>query len=216
VYTFDRRGHGACGDTTPYAAEREREDIAAMLRAIGEPAHLLGHSAGGILALQAAERCRELLSLILYEPAFVVEGARERPGPEILEEMRRRLAAGDRGEAVRMAMRESIGASAAEIAAVEAGPGWTRLLALAGAIPNDWMLWEERFDARRASAIRTRTLMLLGSASPAWLRRGTEAILAALPDARMAVLPGQGHSAMITAPEMFAQAVIDFADGASR
>src|SRR5208283_5201874 len=77
VYTFDRRGRGASGDTPPYAAEREREDIAAILRAIGEPVHLLGHSAGGILALQTAERTRDLLSLILYEPGYIVDGARE-------------------------------------------------------------------------------------------------------------------------------------------
>jgi pimeloyl-ACP methyl ester carboxylesterase len=214
VYTYDRRGRGASGDTPPYAAKREREDIAAMLRAIGEPAHLLGHSAGGILALQAAERRADLLSLILYEPAFVVEGARERPGPEILQEMRRLLAAGDRAEVLRISMRESVGMSQAEIAALQAGPGWTRLLAVADAIPNDWMLWEERFDAKSASAVRTRTLMLMGSESQPWLRRGTEAVLAALPDARMVMLPGQAHSAMITAPELFARAVIDFADGA--
>ena len=64
VYTFDRRGRGASGDTPPYAAEREREDIAAILRAIGEPVHLLGHSAGGILALQTAERTRDRKSVV--------------------------------------------------------------------------------------------------------------------------------------------------------
>jgi pimeloyl-ACP methyl ester carboxylesterase len=213
VYTFDRRGRGSSGDTPPYAAEREREDIAAMLRAIGDPPHLLGHSAGGILALQAAERCDDLLSLILYEPAFVVEGARERPAPEVLENMRRLLGAGDRDEVVRIAMRESMGASDAEIAAVAAGPGWKRLLDVAPAIPNDWMLWEERFDAASTGAMRTRTLMMTGSASPLWILKGAAAVTAALPEARMVVLPGQGHSAMITAPEMFARAVIDFVDG---
>ncbi len=162
VYTFDRRGRGDSGDTPPYAAEREVEDIAALLQAIGEPAHLLGHSAGGILALQAAERARDLLSLILYEPAFVIDGARERPGREILEKMRSLLAAGNRDETVRIAMRESVGASEAEIAALAAGPGWQRLLAVADAIPNDWMLWEERFDAKSAGAIRMRKLLLTG------------------------------------------------------
>ena len=140
VYTFDRRGRGASGDTPPYAPERERQDIAGMLRAIGEPAHLLGHSAGGILALQAAGRAHDLLSLILYEPAFVVDGARERPGLESLEKMRRLLAAGDRDEVVRTAMRESVGAPDTEIAALAAGPGWTHLLEVAPAIPYDWKI----------------------------------------------------------------------------
>jgi pimeloyl-ACP methyl ester carboxylesterase len=129
-----------------------------------------------------------------------------------METMRSLLAAGNREEVVRLAMKESVGASEAEIAAIEGGPGWKRLLEVAPAIPNDWLLWEEPFDARSLSAVRTRTLLLVGSESPPWLRRGTEAVLEVLPCARMVVLPGQGHSAMITAPELFARAVIDFAD----
>ena len=213
VYTFDRRGRGASGDTPPYAAEREREDIAAILDAIGEPAHLLGHSAGGILALQIAERTRDLLSLILYEPGYIVDGAREYPAPEVLKRMQSLLSEGDRDQALRIAMRESVGASEAEIAALASGPGWTRLLAVASGIPNDWMLWQEQFSPEAARAIRTPALMLMGTESPAWLRQGTQAVHAALPNAQLKLLPGQGHSAMTTRPQLFAQAVIDFADG---
>lgn len=211
VYTFDRRGRGGSGDTQPYAAEREHEDIAALLKAIGEPAHLLGHSAGGIVALQAAERRHDLRSLILYEPGFIVDGARELPGPEILVQMQSALAAGNREAALRIAMREAVGATDADFAALAEGPGWTRLLAVAGAIPNDWALWQQTFSAEKVRGLRTPTLMLMGSSSPAWLRKGTEVICAALPNARLVVLPGQGHSAMITAPQAFVQAVIDFA-----
>jgi pimeloyl-ACP methyl ester carboxylesterase len=101
--------------------------------------------------------------------------------------------------------------SDAEIAALSAGPGWTRLLAVADAIPNDWMLWQEEFAPREVAGLRTPTLMLLGSESPQWLSYGTKAIHAALPHAQLTMLPGQGHAAMIAAPQMFAQAVIDFA-----
>ena len=216
VYAFDRRGRGASGDTQPYAVEREREDLAALLQAAGEPAHLLGHSAGGILALQAAERERDLRSLILYEPGFVIDGARELPRPEILAEMQAALAAGKREEALRMAMREAVGATDAEIAALAGGPGWARLVAVAGAIPNDWALWQEQFAAEKVRDLQTPTLMLMGSESPLWLRKGTEAILRALPHAQFVVFQGQGHSAMIAAPQVFAQAVIDWVDGAGR
>lgn len=211
VYTFDRRGRGASGDTQPYAAAREREDIAALLQAIGKPAHLLGHSAGGILALQAARHERSLLSLILYEPGFVIDGAREFPGPEILAQMQSALAAGNREQALRIAMRESVGATDTEIAALASLPGWSRLLSVASAIPNDWTLWQERFQADEVRDLRTPALMLMGNVSPLWLRKGTEAVFAALPDARLVVLEGQGHSAMITGPQAFARAVIDFA-----
>jgi pimeloyl-ACP methyl ester carboxylesterase len=111
VYTYDRRGHGESGNVLPYAVEREVEDVEAMLVAIGEPAHLLGHSAGGILALEAAERVDNLLSLILYEPAYVVPGARERPNPEVLGQMNALLSTGNRAEVVRIAIRETLGLS---------------------------------------------------------------------------------------------------------
>jgi pimeloyl-ACP methyl ester carboxylesterase len=210
VYTYDRRGRGASGDTLPYAVEREVEDVTAMLKEIGEPAHLLGHSAGGILALLAAERTPDLLSLTLYEPAFVIDGARERPSPDVLKKMQALLAAGDRDEVVRIAMRETLGVPEDEIAAMGAGPGWEHLRASAHTIPYDWELWDERFDAVRAGTVRTRALLLMGSESPAWLQIGTNAVLAALPCAQLQVLPGQEHVATVTAPEMFVAAVANF------
>ncbi|MGH3995539.1 MAG: alpha/beta fold hydrolase, partial [Pseudonocardiaceae bacterium] len=44
VLTVDRRGRGASGDAASYAIEREFEDVAAVVDAIEEPVHLLGHS----------------------------------------------------------------------------------------------------------------------------------------------------------------------------
>jgi pimeloyl-ACP methyl ester carboxylesterase len=211
VYTYDRRGRGESGNTPPYSVEREVEDIAAMLTAIGQPAHLLGHSAGAILALAAAEQTHDLLSLLLYEPAFLIEGARQRPTPEVLARMESLLAAGDRDEVIRMAIRESVGFSEGEIAAMEASPGWEQLRGVAHAIPQDWELWKQPFIAERVGKVRIRTLLLLGSESPLWLQLATRAILAALPSATLEMLPGQAHHAAITAPQMFAEAAGNFA-----
>jgi pimeloyl-ACP methyl ester carboxylesterase len=212
VYTYDRRGRGESGDTPPYAVEREVEDIAAMLKAIGEPAHLLGHSAGGILSLLAAERTGDLLSLMLYEPAFVVDRARERPGLEFLKKMQALLAAGNRGEVVRMAMRETLDLPESEIAAMGAGPGWENLIAVAHTIPYDFELWNEPLVEQRVRKIQTRALLLMGSDSPSWLQIATRAVFAALPCASLHVLQRQEHLATVTAPEMFAQAVVKFAE----
>lgn len=212
VYTFDRRGRGDSGDTPPYAVERELDDIAALLQMIGEPAHLLGHSAGGILALLAAERAENLLSLILYEPAFIVDGARERPGPEVLEKMRSLLAAGDRDEVIRVAMRETLALPESQIAAMEAGPGWEHLRAVADTVPYDLELWNVTLVPERVRAIQTRTLLLAGSESPAWLQQAAQAVQAALPFARLSVLEGQEHHATLTAPELFAQVVTNFVE----
>jgi pimeloyl-ACP methyl ester carboxylesterase len=49
-----------------------------------------------------------------------------------------------------------------------------------------------------------------GTESSAWLRSGTQAVRIALPNATMVELKGQNHSAMITAPEYFAEKVVQF------
>lgn len=213
VWSFDRRGHGRSGETLPYTVERELEDIAAVLSQIGEPAHLLGHSAGAILGLAAALRTNALRSLILYEPAFIVNDARPRPSPELLEEMKRLLAAGDPDGALRIAMRETVSLPDAEIDRMQAGPGWEHLRDAARAIPNDWKLWDEPLVPERFRDLQTRVLLMRGTESPTWLRTGTEAIRDALPNATLVGLNGQSHSAMFTAPQDFAEKVVEFACG---
>ena len=54
VYRYDRRGRGQSGDTRPYSAAREVEDIAAIIEHAGGSASLLGLSSGGALALHSA------------------------------------------------------------------------------------------------------------------------------------------------------------------
>src|SRR5262245_10665205 len=51
--TYDRRGRGDSTDTTPYAVEREIEDLAAVIEANGGRAGLHGQSSGGALANRA-------------------------------------------------------------------------------------------------------------------------------------------------------------------
>jgi pimeloyl-ACP methyl ester carboxylesterase len=67
VYAVDRRGHGESGDSPTYAIEREFEDIAAVVDSIGGPVNLLGHSFGGLCALEAALLTPNLRKLVLYE-----------------------------------------------------------------------------------------------------------------------------------------------------
>ena len=65
VVVYDRRGRGESGDTAPYAVEREIEDLAALIGAVGGEASLYGMSSGGALVLRAAasglpvHRCRD-------------------------------------------------------------------------------------------------------------------------------------------------------------
>ena len=94
VYAVDRRGRGASGDAAEYAIEREFEDVTAVVDSIGEPVTLLGHSYGGICALEAALRTPAVERLVLYEPPLPVGVEIYEPG--WLDEMQRLLDAGER------------------------------------------------------------------------------------------------------------------------
>ena len=66
------------------------------------------------------------------------------------------------------------------------------------------------FDPARFAAVRAPTLLLLGGDSPPIFARSTEALERALPNARVAVLAGQRHTAMDTAPQLFVDTVTRF------
>ena len=75
VLAIDRRGRGASGDANDYAIEREYEDLAAVLASVGEEAaDVLGHSYGGICALECALLTAGISKLVLYEAPIGVSG----------------------------------------------------------------------------------------------------------------------------------------------
>jgi pimeloyl-ACP methyl ester carboxylesterase len=62
VLAIDRRGRGRSGDAHDYAIEREYENVAAVVEWAGEGVNVLGHSYGGICALEAPLLSRDDLS----------------------------------------------------------------------------------------------------------------------------------------------------------
>jgi pimeloyl-ACP methyl ester carboxylesterase len=70
VINYDRRGRGDSGDSSPYAVEREIEDLGALIAEVGGTALLYGHSSGACLALQAAARGLPVTRLVLHEPPY--------------------------------------------------------------------------------------------------------------------------------------------------
>ena len=67
MVTYDRRGRGESGDTLPYTVEREVEDLAALIEAVGGTAFVAGQSSGAALAIEAANRLSGITKLALYE-----------------------------------------------------------------------------------------------------------------------------------------------------
>ena len=82
VVTVDQRGHGQsprfAEDQFERAAEVFVEDLAEVLRGLGSPAILVGHSLGGIVSARTAGAYPELVqALVLEDPA--------KPGPRWAE-----------------------------------------------------------------------------------------------------------------------------------
>jgi len=206
----DRRGRGESGDHPAYAIQREFEDIAAVADAMGEPANLLGHSFGGLCALEAALLTSNIRKLILYEPAMPFPGQPIYPAG-VIDRMQARLDAGDREGILAILYREVAKMSPEEFEQFRSSPAWPVRVASAHTVPREARAEEGyTFDAGRFKNLRTPTLLLTGADSPSFLKQATQALAAALPMCRTAVMPGQEHIAMYTAPELFVHEVVVF------
>ena len=105
VYTYDRRGRGASGDTPPYEPDREVEDLEALVALAGDAVYLHGTSSGAALALEAAKHIRSIARLAVYEPPFIVDDSRPAMPADWLPQLKALVASGQRGDAIKMFMR---------------------------------------------------------------------------------------------------------------
>lgn len=191
---YDRRGRGESGDTLPYALEREIEDIAALIGAVGAPVTLFGMSSGGALALEAAVALgpERVARLVVYEPPFMPEEALP-SAAAYTHELTEALAAGDRDRAVELFLNR-VGVPAAAIDGMRRSPGWASLVGIAPTLAyDDAALGDSGVPIELAGALRIPLLALGGGASPAFLRYGAETLADAVADGHYAVLEGQTH-----------------------
>jgi pimeloyl-ACP methyl ester carboxylesterase len=197
VYTYDRRGRGESGDTPPYAAEREIEDLEAVIAAAGGSAQVYGISSGAVLALEAAGRGAAIESLALYEPPFIVDDSRPPLAADYLPQLERLVAADRRGDAVRLFMRQ-VGMPAALVALMRFMPAWRKLKAVAPTLRYDATVMGSTQAGRPLPADRWRdatapALVITGGKSEPWMHRGSEQLADVLADAEHVVLDGQSH-----------------------
>jgi pimeloyl-ACP methyl ester carboxylesterase len=206
VYAIARRGRGLTDATLGHSLEDEARDVADIVRSIGEPVYLLGHSYGAHCALlAAAQEPSRVRKLVLYEPGW----------PAIL---------GDGG----LAALEALAAAAAwdqfafaffantlhvpieELEAVRASELWTPIVADAKATLGDLRaLAAYQFQPRRFAGLDVPVMLQVGSESPRELY-ATDALAAVLPNVRIDTLVGQAHEGMTTAPELYTQRTMEF------
>jgi pimeloyl-ACP methyl ester carboxylesterase len=210
VFAVDRRGRGESGDAADYAIGREFEDITAVVDAIGGPVTLLGHSYGGMCALEAALRTSAVRRLILYEPPLPTGTEIYVPG--LRERMDRLLAAGENEAVLTTFMTEVVRMPVEHVEHFRSLPGWDGRVATAHSVVREIHAHDAyRFEPERWRSFATPTLLLLGSESPPFLAAATEVLRATLPHSTIRLLRGQQHVAMETAPALFVDEILRFA-----
>ena len=207
VYAMDRRGRGASGDAAAYDLKREAEDIVAVLESIGARVNVLGHSYGGLCAIEAARLTDKIQRLILYE-AVPFNGA-DAYAPGMIERFEAMLDA-EEFEALLVAVyRDLVEMPAHEIELLRSQKeAWAVRLSNVRTLPREMRSEASYvFKSERFTKMQSPTILLLGEDSPAREHYNAAGIAAALPNANVIVLPGQQHAAMHTAPELFVRVV---------
>jgi pimeloyl-ACP methyl ester carboxylesterase len=206
VVSIDRRGRcGSPDGPGRYSLESEFDDLVAVVEALPEPAIVFGHSFGGNVALGAALRSSAIAKLVLYEP-----GRRGDTPSGLREELDRLLDRNDRRAAMRLALREFTRFPEEWIDDLLETPPWQQRLAYAHTIARELRAYDE-YDYGDLSRLEAPALLLVGAESPKSELVHANMLTAILASGRVSVLPGQGHIAPVTAPELVAQEIITFA-----
>jgi pimeloyl-ACP methyl ester carboxylesterase len=210
VIAVDLPGHGASPlPGGPLTIERMAAGVAAVLATLDEePAHVLGLSLGACVALRLALSApTRVRSLTLVNPF-----ARLQPGgPSGLARLAARLfllgTAPMDAVAAHVARRlfpwpEQRALYEAAVTSLAATPRAAYFAAM-GALA--------RFDARgQVAAIRQPTLIVAGDRDSTVPLAAKLALAAAIPGARLLVVPGSGHATPHDRPAIFNRAMLDF------
>ncbi len=193
VFTYDRRGRGDSGDTTPYTIEREVEDLGALIAAAGGEAAVFGYSSGALLALRAAAHGLPISKLALYDTPYMASGNHSgQPVVGHAAYLSQLVDAGRRGEAVEYFQSKIVGIPDEVVAQLRHAPFRPALEAIAHTLVYDAMLLEDRSLAARLGGVSTPTLVVAGGEN-AFMSAAAQSLAAALPNAESEILPGQTH-----------------------
>lgn len=205
-YAMDRRGRAPSGDAQEYSIAKEADDIAAVVDAIGGPVIVLSHSYGALASLVALDRLKSVSHLILYEPPVTLKPR----DTDAVANMQRALEAADHAEVVTAFLRDQIGAPPEGIAALKSSPIFPTVLDIAPTLPRESReVNTHRLAVEPLASWKTRTTVLLGSQSVGLLRDAAFFVRDTIPGCSLVVLEGQGHGAMLDAPDYFASKILE-------
>lgn len=213
VINFDRRSRGDSYDaqtTFPVSADREIEDIEALVELVAEPVFLYGHSAGGALAFKAAPRVKPA-KLVLHEAAFHPDDRSPEPLPDGFNQDLKERFEKDDAEGMVVNFFASGGMSDEQIEELKESDEWPGYVALGRSLAYDSAAIGDATGGRiprdLLPEITCPTLSLAGSATYSSLIEVARAIADELPDATFEFVGGADHE---SGPDLIAPPIRDF------
>jgi len=207
VCAMDRRGHGQSEAGPDYSLTKEFEDVVAVANSRPGPVFVLGHSFGGLCALEAAFLTKKIARLVLYEPPL-----QDLDHTAVADRMEDLIRAGNREQALVTFLRDIVRLSPPEIDAMQRQALWAgRVSGIDVQIREIRALNKYRFDAQRMRTLQLPTMLLTGSktASPQ-LKQAIDSLMDTLPRRTRVVFEGQEHNAMDQIPQQFVETVTKF------
>ena len=223
--TYDRRGHSKSERlATKYSIRDEVGDLASLIEQQRlAPAHIVGTSSGGSIALRVAlERPELVRSLVVNEPPLIDLLADDPEGQLMIQSLESRFAAVveilERGD-MESGVRQFVESVAFGPGAWEEIPSNVKETAIMNAPTFLAEMNDPEFLSIDVTGLRglfCPVLLTKGSHSPLFLQAITNKLQEVLPIAELRIFPESGHEPEQTHPEVYVATVEEFIGRASR
>jgi pimeloyl-ACP methyl ester carboxylesterase len=209
VHAVDRRGRGASTDGNAWSLAREAEDVAAIASELGDDVPVVGHSLGGIVAIEAATRDDSVGPVVAYEPP--VQGPDDATEDDV-RELERVLEAQGAQAGVVYFLRE-VGYTDEQLARLQGiDEVWEATLATADTLVREAHAdVTYKVDAKHLASVDGAVLLLDGGGHEAY-EDEIDRLAEALPAASRATVDGATHAVLQEAPGAFADEVRSFVE----
>ncbi|MEZ5690024.1 MAG: alpha/beta hydrolase [Caenibius sp.] len=210
---YDQRGCGGttCDDKSDYSLEDLADDAAGFIEALGyEKAHVLGHSAGGLVAQMLAVRSPHRIDKLILESTSPITTFKKTMSDGAIQEHGRRISQGGLASVAEyfttpeyMAEHPEFVDRLKEIKATTSPEAMVqRLKAL------------QTFEDIDLSQIQNETLAIYAERDQLVARDSFEHMANdVLPNARLEIYPDAGHASVVMFPEGYAKLITAFLKG---
>jgi len=208
VWVYDRRGRGGSGDSADYSLDREVDDLRAVITATGGVPHVVAHSYGAVIALQARLSGVPMRSLVVYEPPINAEAI----DPQQIAQVQLAVEEGRLDDAIRDMANRLAGITDDELAIAMKVPPIRKSLRDGARVVGREIEAIRSCDWSALPVTDVPTLILRGERSGAAVYPTDDQTSRIASSAEVTTLTGQGHLGHVFAPSAFATTVLEFTD----